>query len=214
VWIIGDSYYIFSVCIMAITWFSIITNALETHRNMRRLAGIAHYACPVEVFRGGDVLQVRARSCPCMALRAAVRTHAQRATNTAPRDARRTCATQVSSMELVPGDVVLLEAGALPCDMVLLTGECIVDENMLTGESVPVRKVGGPASHQQARLQAPGLPPGLAPGLAPGLQRRSGCRTLSLMWPGRRARSQRRSGQDSCLLLGSSRAAKGARTDP
>jgi cation-transporting ATPase 13A2 len=46
----------------------------------------------------------------------------------------------VTSTELVPGDIVVLDAGVLPCDMVLLSGECIVDENMLTGESVPVRK--------------------------------------------------------------------------
>lgn len=47
----------------------------------------------------------------------------------------------LSSSELVPGDVVVVRAGLLPCDLVLLRGEAIVDENMLTGEAVPVRKV-------------------------------------------------------------------------
>ena len=45
----------------------------------------------------------------------------------------------VPSHRLVPGDMVRLKPGTLPCDVVLLQGECIVDENMLTGESVPVR---------------------------------------------------------------------------
>lgn len=47
----------------------------------------------------------------------------------------------VNSTELVPGDVVVVHPGLLPCDLALLRGEAIVDENMLTGEAVPVRKV-------------------------------------------------------------------------
>jgi magnesium-transporting ATPase (P-type) len=48
---------------------------------------------------------------------------------------------QMSSSELVPGDVVVVPDNCLmPCDMVLLTGSCIVNESMLTGESVPVMK--------------------------------------------------------------------------
>ena len=47
----------------------------------------------------------------------------------------------VSSSDLVPGDVVVVPDNSLmPCDMVLLTGSCIVNESMLTGESVPVMK--------------------------------------------------------------------------
>jgi hypothetical protein len=40
----------------------------------------------------------------------------------------------VPSTALVPGDVVAVTTGVLPADCVLLTGECIVDENMLTGK--------------------------------------------------------------------------------
>ena len=47
----------------------------------------------------------------------------------------------VSSSQLVPGDVVIVPNDCLmPCDFVLLNGQCIVNESMLTGESVPVIK--------------------------------------------------------------------------
>ncbi|KAJ2093025.1 hypothetical protein IW138_000739 [Coemansia sp. RSA 986] len=50
---------------------------------------------------------------------------------------------EATSEELLPGDVFEVVAGlnTLPCDAVLLEGECIVNESMLTGESIPVAKV-------------------------------------------------------------------------
>ncbi len=48
----------------------------------------------------------------------------------------------ISSTRLVPGDVVKVETGILPCDLSLLDGGCVVNESMLTGESVPCVKVG------------------------------------------------------------------------
>jgi cation-transporting P-type ATPase 13A2 len=50
----------------------------------------------------------------------------------------------VQSTELVPGDVYEVTDPSLtqlPCDSLLLSGDCIVNESMLTGESVPVSKM-------------------------------------------------------------------------
>ncbi|KAG6095416.1 hypothetical protein E4U30_002470 [Claviceps sp. LM220 group G6] len=50
----------------------------------------------------------------------------------------------IASSELVPGDLYELSDPNLtqfPSDSILLTGDCIVNESMLTGESVPVSKV-------------------------------------------------------------------------
>lgn len=50
---------------------------------------------------------------------------------------------QIDSNELVPGDVFEVDPSlsVLPCDALLVNGECVVNESMLTGESVPVSKV-------------------------------------------------------------------------
>ncbi|XP_037586120.1 polyamine-transporting ATPase 13A2 isoform X8 [Cebus imitator] len=52
----------------------------------------------------------------------------------------------VDSSELVPGDCLVLpqEGGLMPCDAALVTGECMVNESTLTGESVPVLKTALP----------------------------------------------------------------------
>lgn len=36
--------------------------------------------------------------------------------------------------KLVPGDVIVVQAGKVSCDMVLLRGSCLVEEAMLSGE--------------------------------------------------------------------------------
>ncbi|XP_038629076.1 cation-transporting ATPase 13A2 isoform X2 [Scyliorhinus canicula] len=48
----------------------------------------------------------------------------------------------VNSQDLVPGDCIVIPEGGIqvPCDAALLTGECMVNESMLTGECVPVMK--------------------------------------------------------------------------
>ncbi|KAL2021190.1 hypothetical protein VTK56DRAFT_7377 [Thermocarpiscus australiensis] len=49
----------------------------------------------------------------------------------------------ISSSDLVPGDVYEVSdpsLGQFPADSLLLSGDCIVNESMLTGESVPVSK--------------------------------------------------------------------------
>ncbi|KAA8911088.1 P-type ATPase-like protein [Sphaerosporella brunnea] len=72
----------------------------------------------------------------------------------------------VSSTDLVPGDVYEIsdpELSLFPCDSLLLTGDCIVNESMLTGESVPVSKV--PCTNEALRvldLGAPSVHPAVA----------------------------------------------------
>ncbi|KAJ5081402.1 hypothetical protein NUU61_009666 [Penicillium alfredii] len=72
----------------------------------------------------------------------------------------------VSSEELVPGDVFEFSDPSLnlvPCDSILLSGDCIVNESMLTGESVPVSKA--PLTDDALKyldLSAPSVHPNVA----------------------------------------------------
>ncbi|XP_075717880.1 putative cation-transporting ATPase 13A5 isoform X1 [Rhinoderma darwinii] len=50
---------------------------------------------------------------------------------------------EIESKHLVPGDVIIISEKRfyLPCDALLISGGCVINEGMLTGESVPVTKV-------------------------------------------------------------------------
>lgn len=44
-------------------------------------------------------------------------------------------------MELVPGDIIEIPHNELmPCDLIILNGSAVMNESMLTGESIPVIK--------------------------------------------------------------------------
>lgn len=53
---------------------------------------------------------------------------------------------ELPTKQLVPGDVIIIPPHGcdMHCDAVLLSGTCIVNESMLTGESVPVNKTSLP----------------------------------------------------------------------
>jgi magnesium-transporting ATPase (P-type) len=69
----------------------------------------------------------------------------------------------VDQINLVPGDLVKVTPGIIHCDMLLLTGETVVDESALTGEATPQAKsrvdpssngAYDPASHKKQTLSA------------------------------------------------------------
>ncbi|XP_038671734.1 probable cation-transporting ATPase 13A3 isoform X2 [Scyliorhinus canicula] len=60
---------------------------------------------------------------------------------------------EILSTDLVPGDVIVIPTNGtiMPCDSVLLSGTCVVNESMLTGESVPVTKISLPNPIKSSR---------------------------------------------------------------
>ena len=54
---------------------------------------------------------------------------------------------QINSTELIPGDVIEIPSNIkLPCDLILIEGQCLIDEAVLTGESIPMHKTQLPAN--------------------------------------------------------------------
>lgn len=68
---------------------------------------------------------------------------------------------EVQSDELFPGDLVSVirtkEDSGLPCDAILISGGCIVNEAMLSGESTPLLKESIALRPGDERLDAAGL---------------------------------------------------------
>lgn len=61
---------------------------------------------------------------------------------------------EIPSELLVPGDIISIPSGShtMTCDAVLLNGTCIVNESMLTGESIPIIKTPLPQPESDTEL--------------------------------------------------------------
>ena len=108
-------YYAGAIIIMTVT--SVVAEILETRRNLLNIRAMAMYECPVNVI------------CP----------------SGHKGESEDGVFLQKKSSQLVPGDIIEITNGMkMPCDCVLLSGSAIVNEAMLTGESIPVLKTSLP----------------------------------------------------------------------
>ena len=90
----------------------------------------------------GEVLELRARSRTSSAVRALLGLAPNTAIRVAPDGAER----EVPLADVKPGDVLRVRPGAkVPVDGTVAEGHSVVDESMLTGESLPVEKTAGSA---------------------------------------------------------------------
>ncbi|CAI5476360.1 unnamed protein product, partial [Closterium sp. Yama58-4] len=127
------NYYLYSCVIIFLTTTSVVYEAAQTRRNRLAIKRLAETDCSV------------------------VRLTARR-DSADPSAAPRLQPEQVLASALLPGDLVQVEAGmVLPCDLVLLAGQCVLNESMLTGESAPVLKTALPLDFS---AQAQSLRPG------------------------------------------------------
>ncbi|TYZ60869.1 hypothetical protein PybrP1_001441 [[Pythium] brassicae (nom. inval.)] len=60
----------------------------------------------------------------------------------------------VAASRLVVGDIVVVDEGLVPADLVLIAGECTADESTLTGEAIPITKQHVGAATADVRVDA------------------------------------------------------------
>ena len=107
----SDGYEKYAICILVVSLLGVFESLYETVHNMNNIRKMAKYECPVQVRRWS--------------------------TNRGDTKELKT----ISSEDIVPGDVIVVPNNCImPCDAILMSGSCIVNESMLTGESVPVIK--------------------------------------------------------------------------
>ena len=124
-----DEYMYYASCIFVISLGSIIVSLIEIRRQNQSLHDM------VASSNNTKVHVVRAGSC---------RFNQNPLESNYDRSSNETSAAleEIDSADLVPGDVISIPPHGclMACDAVLVTGTCIVNESMLTGESVPVTK--------------------------------------------------------------------------
>ncbi|XP_065319857.1 polyamine-transporting ATPase 13A3-like isoform X2 [Gordionus sp. m RMFG-2023] len=112
-----DHYYYYASCIILITTISIAVSLYETKKQSVTIRNMVMKGSSTDI----DVIYNE---------------------NSTKDEAKRDIVKTVHNVSLVPGDLISLYSRGMimPCDAVLVSGTCIVNESVLTGESVPVIK--------------------------------------------------------------------------
>jgi len=119
-----EDYYYYAFCIFLMSVWSTLSTLKSSKKNLKKISEMSKFTCPVVVYRK-DGQGEKDQDYPYK---------------------------NIDSSELVPGDVMVIlpnELHTLPCDAILLKGNCIVNESMLTGESMPVNKI--PIKNEELR---------------------------------------------------------------
>ena len=103
--------YIYAIFIMVLDIICFFLSVCESYSNLKKIQILSRYSCPVKVYRKNEKNNLIGM-------------------------------VQIDSTELVPGDVFEIpeEGLEMPCDAILISGDVIVKESKLTGDSTPVMK--------------------------------------------------------------------------
>lgn len=142
----SDEYVPYAIVIAIVSIIGIVATTVTTKAAIEKLKKMSRFSCDISVLRASTSANVSVSDEKHDFADSASYENKQIAESSWSR---------INSEQLVPGDIVDLAAlyddatatnhghrlvETLPCDVVLLEGDCIVNESMLTGESIPVVK--------------------------------------------------------------------------
>ena len=139
-----DQYYYYASCILVISLVSIIVSLVEIRRQNQSLHDMVASSnnTKVNVVRSGRGTPFD-RSVSSNHFDNPIRPSVPTSISSGHIEVNEhRLSHEIYSINLVPGDVIEIPANGclMSCDAVLVSGTCIVNESMLTGESVPVTK--------------------------------------------------------------------------
>ncbi|EAR98781.2 E1-E2 ATPase family protein (macronuclear) [Tetrahymena thermophila SB210] len=129
-WIL-EPYYYYAGIIFFTSALSCIVTLIETKNNYKKLREMSFFETDVFVYRGiSQYIKLEGG----FIIDREISNYKQK----------------VSSLDLVPGDIIEIPDGQiLPCDVILLNGSSVMNESMLTGESIPIIKPALPFSNSK-----------------------------------------------------------------
>ncbi|KAL4494291.1 hypothetical protein ABPG73_018810 [Tetrahymena malaccensis] len=129
-WIL-EPYYYYASIIFFTSALSCIVTLIETKNNYNKLREMSFFETDVFVYRGvTEYIQLEGGFIIDREIQ--------------------NFKSKVSSLDLVPGDIIEIPDGQiLPCDVILLNGSSVMNESMLTGESIPIIKSALPFSNSK-----------------------------------------------------------------
>ncbi|KAI3637529.1 hypothetical protein MIR68_004178 [Amoeboaphelidium protococcarum] len=134
---IAENYYYYAACIFLISTGSSVSALLETKRNLQRLRDMTHHQCSVNVLRSGVWIRVSSQDLVPGDVYDLSSIEEYRDEVEQESDDQ----VDIDDHDDDKGRDFGVNDMVIPCDSIMINGDCIVNESMLTGESVPVPKI-------------------------------------------------------------------------
>jgi len=141
-----EDYYYYAFCIFLMSVWSTLTALKTSKDNLKKISEMSKFTCPVVVYRNyeNDNMNSTTITSKDKNKDKSGKGKNKNQNNLGTEKDQDSPFKHIDSSELVPGDVLVIapdELETLPCDAIILKGDCIVNESMLTGESMPVNKI-------------------------------------------------------------------------